>query len=1231
MFKNIFLNIPIRVILRGCLTSVFLVFCIALGYNQTISRYEYFFDTDPGFNNGTQASVDNNNSFVADLSAVSDGVHQLFVRVKDSNGAWSLLHAKSFIKLSGSGNTNTISRYEYFFDTDPGFNNGTQASVDNNNSFVADLRAVSDGVHQLFVRVKDSNGAWSLLHAKSFIKLSGSGNTNTISRYEYFFDTDPGFNNGTQASVDNNNSFVADLRAVSDGVHQSFVRVKDSNGAWSSLHAKSFIKLSGSGNTNTISRYEYFFDTDPGLNNGIETTVDNNNSFVADLSAVSDGVHQLFVRVKDSNGAWSLLHAKSFIKFNNNNTNLAYFEYFIDTDGGIGSGQSFTTDANGGAIIPLDNINEGVHQLFVRAKDELGRWSLTHQRTFIKSLQLEDSPIVSMEYFFDTDPGIGNGVGIEGFTNVAGQPIIHEFMPSIDNLSFGIHKIFVRVKNDKGRWSMLRSGEVNVVKKGVTVIVHGFSPTGFPNWELTMAEGILEKSKKANIFKNNPTTGLWQPFGNRNSNDPNDEIILLYDWADLSNNGLSSPNYAGNGYLEAAADNLFAMLNVSSLSFTPSLIVNINLLEIDRPLHFIAHSRGNPLSLQVFHRLSKYFPNKKIDQFTLLDPHPATTFGDVRSSESNSPPSLPCIQGSANNCALTGCNGVNDIAIQLPDNVKAADCYYRQDGTYEGISDRGAFDGIPVLGIGNFNRQLKNNLLDVPYGSPCYSLFGGAHSKVHSWYYGTVNNEGNTPPYDDCVIADNALGSLSPSNWYNSGVYENESIMAEGSRKRTGFNYSRIGGLGYPTVAASTANLGSMEAALIARTGSGLRPIFNGDFNYGDGKSGWVNNGGGESAYTFYDNVTGHQYGFLLQNGILRHSLFYFSPDVSANPTKDYTWMRFRMKTSSSSRNISVTFLSMSGIVQTKTGVIYPTSSAWSYVYCAIPNSLKRKIGTFEILNNDASINALFVDDFEFTNDIPTAGDYILNGENNKLQVKAKAFLQGTLNSTTFLMNDNLRLNYIPFLEPYTGMTGFTHVGGSGGEIVPPSTLSVTGNNAIVDWVFMELRSRNNPVTVVATRSALIQRDGDIVDVDGVSSVNFNISADYFYVTIRHRNHLGIMTESPVDLRNSLIFLNFTDGTTRPYGTNAMKDFGSGKLGLWAGNSINDGVLKYSGSGNDRFPILSRIGGTNVLNTVSGYFREDTNLDGIVKYSGSGNDRLIILQNIGNTNVLLTLTEQIPK
>ena len=99
------------------------------------------------------------------------------------------------------------------------------------------------------------------------------------------------------------------------------------------------------------------------------------------------------------------------------------------------------------------------------------------------------------------------------------------------------------------------------------------------------------------------------------------------------------------------------------------------------------------------------------------------------------------------------------------------------------------------------------------------------------------------------------------------------------------------------------------------------------------------------------------------------------------------------------------------------------------------------------------------------------------------VRVAAKVFLDGPYVSGTQLMNDNLRnLGIIPTVEPYTGI-GYTHVGG-GGESVTAPVLAVTGNNAIVDWVVLELRDKNNSASLLRTRTALVQRDGDVVDVD---------------------------------------------------------------------------------------------------------------------------------------------------
>jgi len=72
------------------------------------------------------------------------------------------------------------------------------------------------------------------------------------------------------------------------------------------------------------------------------------------------------------------------------------------------------------------------------------------------------------------------------------------------------------------------------------------------------------------------------------------------------------------------------------------------------------------------------------------------------------------------------------------------------------------------------------------------------------------------------------------------------------------------------------------------------------------------------------------------------------------------------------------------------------------------------------------------------------------------------------------------------------------------------AVFSVTGDDAIVDWIHIELRSKDDMEVVIATRSGLLQRDGDVVDLDGVSSLRFQgVNVDSFYVVAKHRSHLG--------------------------------------------------------------------------------------------------------------------------
>jgi len=246
--------------------------------------------------------------------------------------------------------------------------------------------------------------------------------------------------------------------------------------------------------------------------------------------------------------------------------------------------------------------------------------------------------------------------------------------------------------------------------------------------------------------------------------------------------------------------------------------------------------------------------------------------------------------------------------------------------------------------------------------------------------------------------------------------------------------------------------------------------------------------------------------------------------------------------------------------------------------------------------------------------------------------IALRGVLEGPYNSGTGLMGDALRIfQVIPGTEPYSTL-GYAHVGG-GGETVAPAVLETTLSNAIVDWVIVELRNAATPATVAGTRSALIQRDGDVVDTDGVSPVTFNLLGGSYHVTLRHRNHLGVMTLAPVALNAAPTSIDFGLASTMTYGTEARKSL-SGTfpaMALWAGDTDFSSELKYTGSNNDRDPILVAIGGilpTNTLNLV--YRQEDVNMNGVVKYTGTNNDRDPILVNIGGTIPTNTRTAQLP-
>lgn len=243
--------------------------------------------------------------------------------------------------------------------------------------------------------------------------------------------------------------------------------------------------------------------------------------------------------------------------------------------------------------------------------------------------------------------------------------------------------------------------------------------------------------------------------------------------------------------------------------------------------------------------------------------------------------------------------------------------------------------------------------------------------------------------------------------------------------------------------------------------------------------------------------------------------------------------------------------------------------------------------------------------------------------------VALKVFLDGPFDTQSGLMNDDLRQQaLVPLSEPFTGNAAFQHVG-SGGESINASMLQTTGPDAIVDWLFLEVRDKNTPTTVEYSKVVLVQRDGDVMDTEGRTRLFLNVSEDDHYVSVRHRNHLGVMSLSPLTLGPSLVSIDLTQPGTPTFGTEAQK-VDNGVARMWCGDVNTNAEVSYTGSGNDRDPILQAIGGVVPTATTTGYLYTDITMDGVVKYTGSGNDRDPILQTIGGAVPTAVRDAQLP-
>jgi hypothetical protein len=232
-----------------------------------------------------------------------------------------------------------------------------------------------------------------------------------------------------------------------------------------------------------IVRMEYFFNSDPGFGNGIAVpvtpgrTIANINLNV-DVSALPQGWHRIYVRSMNENGGWSIpaimlfdnLQIPSYPNLPAAASDIVEIEYYIDSDPGFGNGRKIALPASPDinklpVQIDISGLPATIHTLVIRTKNRDNKWSMTHFSLFSNetitpypTAPAAPAAITNMEYFFDTDPGFGNGqpISFTGTPDINGLSVDLDLPPT---LSIGNHTLFIRSKEFP--WSMTMAVNFN--------------------------------------------------------------------------------------------------------------------------------------------------------------------------------------------------------------------------------------------------------------------------------------------------------------------------------------------------------------------------------------------------------------------------------------------------------------------------------------------------------------------------------------------------------------------------------------------------------------------------------------------------------------------------------------------------------------------------------------------------------------------------------------------------
>jgi len=193
------------------------------------------------------------------------------------------------------------------------------------------------------------------------------------------------------------------------------------------------------------------------------------------------------------------------------------------------------------------------------------------------------------------------------------------------------------------------------------------------------------------------------------------------------------------------------------------------------------------------------------------------------------------------------------------------------------------------------------------------------------------------------------------------------------------------------------------------------------------------------------------------------------------------------------------------------------------------------------------------------------------------LLLAPKVFLQGPYNPATTLMRTSLKM------------------GGALGTQFPTMVVPAYA----VDSVNVEIRDSSSAAASTIRRfaPAWLLTDGTMRAFSDTTQngVALDAPAGTYFVVIRHRNHLAVMSNAAMALTSaSMTAYDFTTGQAQAWGTNALAALSGGVYGLYGGNGDGNSIITvadYNPVGGQMFQAGYRAGDHDLsgLITVADY------------------------------------------